>query len=114
MTSLFDIETSANPAPIAQQNFEALDRSIYALRASASLNFPSISGTGGQQDLTITVTGAAAGDFVVLSLPASPTAGLLFNAWVSAPDIVTVRATNCTGSSIDPGALTFKVWVVPN
>ena len=53
------------------------------LSASASLNFGSISAAS-QADLTITVTGAAAGDEVIMALPAAPAAGLVFNAFVSA------------------------------
>lgn len=81
------------------------------LSASASLNFPSISAAG-QQDLTITVTGAATGDEVVMALPAAPTAGLIFNAFVSAANTVTVRASNITASPIDPAAATFGVIVI--
>ena len=81
------------------------------LTATASLNFPSISAAG-QQDLTITVTGAATGDEVILSLPAAPTAGLVFNAFVSAANTVTVRASNITASPIDPAAASFGVIVI--
>lgn len=81
------------------------------LSGSASLNFPSISAAG-QQDLTITVTGAAVGDEVALALPAAPTAGLIFNAFVSATNTVTVRASNITASPIDPAAATFGVIVI--
>ena len=81
------------------------------LTATASLNFPSISAAG-QQDLTISVPGAAVGDEVVMSLPAAPAAGLVFNAFVSATDTVTIRASNITASPIDPAAATFGVIVL--
>lgn len=81
------------------------------LTASASLNFPSISAAS-QADLTITVAGAAVGDEVSLGLPAAPTAGLVFNAFVSAANTVTVRASNITASPIDPAAATFGVIVL--
>lgn len=81
------------------------------LAGSASLNFPSISAVS-QADLTITVTGAVAGSPVILGLPASPTAGLTFNAFVSATDTVTVRATNVTASPVDPAAATYSVVVL--
>ena len=80
------------------------------LSASATLDFPSISAAG-NQDLTITVTGAAVGDVVAFSLPASPNAGVVFNAWVSATDTVKIRATNVTGSPIDPSSATYRVMV---
>lgn len=81
------------------------------LSGSASLNFPSIAAAG-QQDLTITVTGAATGDEVIMALPAAPTAGLIFNAFVSAANTVTIRASNITASPIDPAAATFGVIVI--
>jgi hypothetical protein len=81
------------------------------LSGSASLNFGSISAAA-QADLTITVTGAAVGDEVMMALPAAPTAGLVFNAFVSAADTVSIRATNITASPIDPAAATYGVIVV--
>ena len=81
------------------------------LSGSASLNFGSISAAA-QADLTITVTGAATGDEVILALPASPTAGIVFNAFVSAADTVTVRATNITAAPVDPAAATYGVIVL--
>ena len=81
------------------------------LTATASLDFPSISAAS-QADLTITVTGAATGDEVIMSLPAAPTAGLVFNAFVSATNTVTIRASNITGSPINPAAASFGVIVI--
>jgi len=81
------------------------------LGASAALNFASIAAAA-QEDLTITVTGAAANDAVILGLPVAPTAGIVFNAFVSAADTVTVRATNITGSSVDPASATYNVIVI--
>ena len=81
------------------------------LSASASLNFPSISAVS-QADLTITVTGAAVGDEVIMALPAAPAAGLVFNAFVSATNTVTIRATNVTASPVDPAAATYGVIVI--
>jgi hypothetical protein len=81
------------------------------LSASAALDFASISAAS-QGNLTITVTGAAVGDEVILALPAAPTAGLVFNAFVSAADTVTVRASNITGSPIDAASATYGVVVL--
>jgi hypothetical protein len=81
------------------------------LSGSASLNFGSI-GAAAQADLTITITGAAVGDEVIMALPAAPTAGLIFNAFVSAADTVTVRASNITAAPIDPAAATFGAIVI--
>jgi len=57
------------------------------------------------------VTGAAVGDRVSLGLPAAPTAGIVFQAFVSAADTVTVRATNITANPVDPASATYKVKV---
>lgn len=81
------------------------------LGASAALDFGSIAAAA-QADLTITVTGAAANNTVALGLPTAPTAGLVFNAFVSAADTVTVRATNTTAGAIDPASATYSVVVL--
>jgi hypothetical protein len=81
------------------------------LSGSASLDFGSIS-TASQANLTITVTGAAVGDEVIMALPAAPAAGLVFNAFVSAANTVTIRASNITGLSVDPAAATYGVIVI--
>ncbi|KAA0571080.1 DUF2190 family protein [Azospirillum sp. Sh1] len=82
------------------------------LHGSGPLDFPSIAAAG-HQDLTLAVAGAAPGDGVVLALPAVVPAGLVFQAWVSAADTVTVRATNITAAATDPAALTIGVIVHP-
>ena len=81
------------------------------LTATASLNFSSINAAA-SADLTITVAGAAVNDSVSLGLPAAPTAGILFNAFVSAANTVTVRATNITAGAVDPAAATYRVTVI--
>jgi hypothetical protein len=81
------------------------------LSGSASLNFAEIAAAA-QASLTITVTGAAVGDEVILALPAAPAAGIVFNAFVSAADTVTVRASNITAAPVDPAAATYGVIVI--
>jgi hypothetical protein len=81
------------------------------LFASASLDFPSVAAAG-QQELTITVTGAAVGDAVMLASPASLTAGLVATARVSAANTVTVRLSNITAGAIDPAAATWGARVI--
>lgn len=81
------------------------------LTATATLNFPSISAAS-QADLTITVTGAATGDEVIMSLPAAPAAGIVFNAFVSAADTVTIRASNITALAVDPASASYGVIVI--
>jgi hypothetical protein len=82
-----------------------------ALRASASLNFPSMA-TLTSAELTITVTGAAVGDAVALAPPASVEAGLVWCGRVSAANTVTVRMYNSTASTVDPVAATWGVTVL--
>lgn len=82
------------------------------LKGSATLDFGSTA-AGAVTDLTITVTGAADGDVVSLSVPnASQTTTGSFSAWVSATNTVTVRyrIAALTGSE-DPASGIFKVTV---
>jgi hypothetical protein len=81
------------------------------LQGSGTLTFPSISAVS-QNTQTLTVTGAAVGDEVILALPSAPTAGIVFNAFVSAANTVSVRATNVTASPVVPGADTYGVIVL--
>jgi hypothetical protein len=78
--------------------------------ASGTLDFGSIA-SAASADLTITVTGASTGDSVSLGLPAAPTAGIIFQGFVSASNTVTVRATNITGSPVDPASATYRATV---
>ena len=79
------------------------------LSATATLNFDLTALT--VEDLTITVTGAAAGDVVSLGVPnGSVTTSVQYTAWVSAADTVTVRArTFATGEN--PASGTFRATI---
>jgi lysophospholipase L1-like esterase len=82
------------------------------LKGSNTLDFGSTA-AGAVTDLTITVTGAADGDVVSLSVPnASQTTTGSFSAWVSASNTVTVRyrIAALVGAE-DPASGTFKVTV---
>ena len=81
------------------------------LSATATLDFPSIS-SNDTHTLTITVTGAVAGDSVFLGCPAGLDAGLIFCASVTAADTVTVRMHNSSGGSVDPASGTFRATVI--
>lgn len=79
---------------------------------TAPLDFGSVSAQS-SADLTITVTGAALGDSVALGVPtASVTAGVMFTAWVSAANTVTVRAHNYSAAAADPASGSFKATIV--
>jgi len=79
------------------------------LSATATLDFAS-TGSEAVADLTITVTGAADGDPVLLGVPnRSITATSSYTAWVSATNTVTVRFS--PKATEDPASGTFKVTV---
>ena len=82
--------------------------------ASASLDFPNTL-TLACSNLTITVTGALAGDTVVATPTAVAsgieTALMSWNSWVSAANTVTVRACNFSTAAINPAAETWRVDV---
>lgn len=80
------------------------------VRASATLAFPSVA-AGGQQELTISATGATTGAAIHLGPPAGLESGLIATARVSATDTVTVRLVNVTGSPISPASATYRVDV---
>lgn len=81
------------------------------LTGSATLDFGSTS-TGSSADLTISVSGATVGKPVFLGIPASPSTGSHYSAWVSSSGTVTVRFSNYSGGSIDPASGTFNVYIV--
>jgi hypothetical protein len=80
------------------------------LSATAVLDFGSIA-PAGQAELTIGVTGAAAGDSVQLGRPAALAAGLIVTGRVSAAGTVTVRASNITAGAIDPASATYRATI---
>jgi hypothetical protein len=81
------------------------------ISATASLDFPTTT-LSTCSDLTMTVTGAAAGDPVFLGAPsASVPGGGSFFAWVSAANTVTVRFC-ADGTARDPAGGAFRAAVV--
>lgn len=81
------------------------------LTATAALNFASIAAAA-SEDLTITVAGAAVNDSIASGLPSAPTAGIVFNMFVSAANTVTVRATNITAAPVDLASATYRATVI--
>lgn len=80
------------------------------LCATATLNFDLTAVV--TQDLTIAVTGARDGDSVSIGVPnGSVTAETAFWGWVSANDVVTVRAYRLSGTARDPASGTFRATV---
>jgi len=79
--------------------------------ARASLDFASLS-AGLQAALTITVTGAKVGDYVLWGVSAALDTGISITAYVSAADTVTLIAVNNTAGAVDPVAATYNVTVL--
>jgi hypothetical protein len=82
------------------------------LSASATLDFGSIAAQT-TAELTITVTGSASGDTCYASPATGIEANLVWSAFVSASNTVTVRVANITGAAIDPASRSWRadVWV---
>lgn len=80
---------------------------------SATINFASTAATACSAASTITVTGAVADKPVWLGVPnAAATSGVIFHAWVSAANTVSVQACNITAAgALDPASGTFTARV---
>ncbi len=89
----------------------ALDTAVgEVLTGSKTHDFASVA-DGAKATTTVTVTGAALGDFVVgVSLGVSQ-AGVLLTGYVSAADTVTVDLHNETGGAVDLASTTLRVLV---
>lgn len=81
------------------------------LTATATLDYGSILAAG-NEDKTITVTGAAVGDTVAIALPATVLGGAIFNGWVTASDTVTIRCNNAGSIAIDPASATYRATII--
>lgn len=85
---------------------------IAGKRVSATLNFPNTL-TLTSSDLTIACDGANVGDQVVVGTPAPPANGN-YTGFVAAADLVTIRFTNSSAGSLNPGSGTFIATVIPS
>lgn len=83
------------------------------LTGSATLNFDLTSVN--YEDLTVTCTGAAAGDVVSIGVPnGAVVADVTYFGWVSATNTVSIRASRVGGGgAANPASGTFKVKVTP-
>lgn len=82
------------------------------LVGSATKDYASLA--AGAEDVTgtITVTGAALGDFCIASLGVD-VAGLIAVGYVSAANTVTLNLFNLTAGAIDLGSTTIRAIVIP-
>jgi hypothetical protein len=79
---------------------------------NATLDFASIPAQS-SADFSRTLTGASVGDCVALGIPpAAAVSGVIFTAWVSSANNVTIRAHNYSATAADPGSGVFKVIIV--
>ena len=74
-----------------------------------TINFASIA-DGALEEVQVTITGAALGDFVVVTT-VQDNAGLQLSGYVSAADTVEVVASNLTGGAVDLASGTFNIKV---
>lgn len=81
------------------------------LTKSATLNFPSIPAHT-TAELTLAVTGATVGQAVFAYPNGTPESGLMWSAFVSTADTVTVRMANITAAAIDPASLGWRCTVL--
>lgn len=82
------------------------------VEASSTLDFPNVAAAGVQK-LTMTVTGARVNAVNIPRVIVSATQidGIIFDGYVSADDVVTVRACNYTAGGINPGSALYCVTV---
>jgi len=81
------------------------------IQGSTTWNPGSLADGAGETSAAITVTGAAFGDYVLVSAPYD-LQGITCNGYVSAADTVKIRIQNETGNVIDLASGTWKVKVI--
>jgi hypothetical protein len=82
------------------------------LTGSATWDPASLADGAGETSSGITVTGAALGDFVLVSAPYD-LQGITCNGYVSAANTVKIRLQNETGGAIDLASGTWRAAVIP-
>ena len=82
------------------------------ITGTVSVDLPSIANAA-VGEVTLTISGAAAGDVVVLSAPATLTAGLApCGARVTAANTVKLRVANLSGGAVDEAAGTWSYVLI--
>lgn len=87
---------------------QTLGKLLYATRV---YDMPSVL-VGGIDDFTITVAGAAIGDPVFINTPFWNNGTWSYVAYVSAPNTVSVRSVNISGSTVDQASGTYTAVVL--
>ena len=88
-----------------------LPQSKETLTVTTSLNFGAV-GSNSSTSITVSITGAAVNDVVMLGVPSAVSEGLTFFGHVVAADQVHVDAVNATNASKTQSAATFRITVV--
>jgi hypothetical protein len=79
---------------------ESSDVLTLTKKSSVSVTVAAIT-AGAEADVDVTITGASLGDAIVIApRDAAAETGLMWNAWVSAANTVTIRMTNASGSTL--------------
>jgi len=81
-----------------------------ALEGSKTHDFPNI-GAVATSTTTVTITGAVAGDHVLVTPDSALEAGINIYGYVSAADTVTIVANNSSAGAINPASRTYYVLV---
>lgn len=83
-----------------------------AIIATNTVDAPLI-GVGANSDIAVTVTGADQLNGAVICTPAvAMEAGIIYNAWISATNTVTVRVLNAGLGAVDPAAVIMRTIVL--
>ena len=77
---------------------------------SASITWASIAANSTQEQ-TVTVPGATSGNNVYVTPASSPGAGLMWVAYVSSANTVTVRMLNFTAAPVTPATVSWRIDV---
>lgn len=103
--------TMGNTTGLSNAELIAMLTALRGLDGSATFNAGSLA-DGAGETTTVTVTGAALGDFVLVSLGVD-LAGITVTGYVSAADTVSVRVQNESGGTLDLASTTLRVRVLP-
>jgi hypothetical protein len=80
--------------------------------ATAIVDFASTATLVSTDSTPVVVTGARLGDPVILGGGTTWLANIVYTAFVSAADAVTIRLTNATAGALDPASQVFTVCVI--
>ena len=91
--------------------YGVLPQSTETLTVTTSLNFGTVAANS-SNSITVSISGAAVNDVVLLGIPSAVSEGLTFFGHVVAADQVHVDAVNATGSGKTQSAATFRITVI--